>query len=106
MYFADVTSSNSFLGDISQVSFGMAPFQSGGANGSVFYNEFVKGTGSFQFTSKTQGSFSCGPASAPVGNYNTTRCKSGPIISSVGPLSPNAAGRVVVSGGAITVNGV
>ncbi len=106
IYFAEQTASAQWITSaIAQISFGTVPLADGGASGTVFYGEFLKGTGTF--TDETNSSFgACGPFSEPTGYYTVVRCKYSPQIYSVGPLSSGAPGRVVQSGGAISVSGV
>ncbi len=70
-----------------------------GAAPELFYNDFVMGTGAFNFGMST-----CGPFTATGAVYSAVRCKSSPSISSIGPLVAGA-GRVVQAGGTITING-
>jgi P pilus assembly chaperone PapD/pimeloyl-ACP methyl ester carboxylesterase len=86
----------------SSVSLGSVPFESGWTN-TVFYNEFVPPeTGTFTVNQ----TIPCGPFTVTGGTFSIFRCKFAPMISSVGPLLPNVAGRVVMSGGSISVSGV
>jgi uncharacterized protein (TIGR03437 family) len=105
MFFTLADSNANFKADVSAASFGSVPFQSGGATGSVFYKEFVRGTGAAQFTSASLGQVSCSGVTAPVGYFRPFRCKFAPIISSVGPLLQNTTARIVQSGAWVTLNG-
>ena len=105
MFFAWVNSANQYVMDVSQVVWGPVALQMGGASGAIFYSEFVKGTDTFQATSQSLGTVNCGTFAEPAGYYSAVRCKFSPIISNVRPLLAGASGTVVISGGAITVNG-
>jgi uncharacterized protein (TIGR03437 family) len=106
MYFAYVNASDTFLHDLTEVSFGSVALQNGGASDTVYYNEFVSGSGSFQFQSTSAGSFTYGPFSLPAGYFSVFRSKSSPLISSVSPFLAGASGLVVQSGSTITISGV
>jgi uncharacterized protein (TIGR03437 family) len=105
IFFGEQNSQAQWISDFSQVSFGTVPLTNGGASGTVFYSEFIKGTGTFTAKSASLGSLTCGPFTQPLGYYATLRCKSAPVISAVGPLVSNAAGRVVQSGATIIISG-
>jgi len=89
----------------SSVSLGSVPFTSGWTN-TIFYNEFVSGTGTVSATSTANQTTTCGPFTATGGTFSTFRCKFNPVIYSVGPLLSNVSGWVVTSGGNITISGV
>jgi hypothetical protein len=105
IFFTQLTEADQYVDDLSQISFGTVALQAGGATGSIFYNEYVNGTGTFYGTSASLGMLTCGPFTEPTGYFVALRCKSGPIILSVGPLVSNISATVVVSGGTITITG-
>jgi hypothetical protein len=105
IFFGQLTATDQYVGDFTQISFGTVALQAGGATGSIFYNEYLNGTGTFQGASASLGTLTCGPFTEPTGYFVPLRCKSGPAITSVGPLLSNVSGTVVVSGGAITITG-
>ena len=87
IYFAVENASGSqYYNDLTQVSLGTVALNNGGAANAVFYNEFIKGTGTLQFTSSSLGTATCGSFTAPSGYYFPVRCKYGPDITSVTPL--------------------
>lgn len=104
-YFALENAAGTQYTPFSSVSLGSVPFSSGWTN-TIFYNEFVSGTGTFSATSTANQTTTCGPFTAMGGTFSTFRCKFNPVIYSVGPLLSNVAGRVVTSGGYITISGV
>jgi len=104
-YFALENAAGTQYTPFSSVSLGSVPFTSGWTN-SIFYNEFVSGAGTFSATSTANQTTTCGPFTAMGGTFSTFRCKFNPVIYSVGPLLSNVAGRVVTSGGNITISGV
>jgi uncharacterized protein (TIGR03437 family) len=105
MFFLTSLASGSNVTDLTQASFAGAALTNGGAAGTVFYDEFLSGSGNFQAVSTSLGTAGCGPFTEPVGFYSLFRCKSGPQITSVGPLTPGSAARVVPSGGPVTISG-
>ncbi len=104
-YFALENAAGTQYTPFSIVSLGTVPFESGWTN-TIFYNEFVSGTGTFSATSTANQTSTCGPFTATGGYFSIFRCKFSPVIYSVGPLLSNVAGRVVTSGGNITISGV
>ena len=76
---------------------------------SIFYNEFVSGTGTFSATSTANQTTTCGPFTASGGTFSTFRCKFNPVIYSVGPLLANVAGgwspRAAISPSAASASG-
>jgi hypothetical protein len=71
----------------------------------IFYNEFVSGTGTFSATSTASQTNTRGPF-PDRRLLSVFRCRFRPVIYSVGPPLPNVSGRVVASGGSITISGV
>jgi pimeloyl-ACP methyl ester carboxylesterase len=107
-YFALENAAGTEYTAFSSVLLGSQSFETGaGTTNTIFYNEFVNvGTGTFTATSTANQATTCGPFAVTGGYYSIFRCKFSPMISSVGPLLPNVAGRVVTSGGTITIGGV
>jgi hypothetical protein len=103
--FGQLTATNQFVGDFTQQSFGTVALQAGGVTGSIFYTDFLAGTGTFQGVSTSLGTLACGPFTEPTGYFVAVRCKSAPLITSVGPLLTGVSGTVVISGGTITITG-
>jgi uncharacterized protein (TIGR03437 family) len=98
MVVADVNSSDQYVVP-SGVNWGSVKLTPGAAS-ELYYDDFVSGTGTFNFGAST-----CGPYSETAGVYSTVRCKLSPSINSIGPLLPGT-GRVVRAGGTITISGV
>jgi uncharacterized protein (TIGR03437 family) len=105
VFFTAESSTAQYLTDLSAVSFGTVSLQNGGANDTVFYDEFIAGTGTFQAASASLGLVTYGPLTLPVGHCSTQRAKFSPAISSVTPLL-DTTGLLVQAGGAITISGV
>lgn len=110
MFFGDVTATNQWVSDVTGVSFGTVPLIFGGAtgviaSGTLFYQDLVSGTDTFHISSRSLGLKNCGPVTEPVGYFTAWRCKSSPVVSSVGPLL-SVSGRIVQSGGTVTISGV
>jgi uncharacterized protein (TIGR03437 family) len=106
VYFAVENASGSeYYNDLTQVSLGTIALNNGGAANAVFYNEFIKGAGTFQFSSSSLGTASCGSFTVPSGYYFPVRCKYGPNITSVTPLMSNVSGIQIQSGANVTISG-
>jgi uncharacterized protein (TIGR03437 family) len=105
MFFAVQGTNAAYVTDMSQVSWGTVQFQNGGATGTIFYSDFLGGTGLFTATSSSLGTLNCGTLAAELGYTTAARCKLGAAIISVTPISTAGLGRVVTAGSAITVNG-
>jgi pimeloyl-ACP methyl ester carboxylesterase len=105
VYFALENSADQFLADLTQVLFGAVALQNGGAAGTVFYNEFTAGTGTFDATSSSLGQVTHGPTTVPPGRFTAVRAKFAPVMSSVGPVLPNSSAALVQSGTTITIRG-
>jgi uncharacterized protein (TIGR03437 family) len=103
-FFGMVNQNDAQVTDMTQVFWGSLTLQNGGATNTIFYNDFVYGTGAFTATSSSLGSIMCGTVTEAVGYFNAARCKIGTAIISVGPLLPGAA-HVVGAGSAITITG-
>jgi uncharacterized protein (TIGR03437 family) len=104
MFFALVSSTGSYVSDISSVTWGTVPLQMGGDTDTIFYYDLIKGTGTFEYVSASLGTGQGCTQTAPVGYSVPVRCKVNSTITSVTPLLSTAAGRVVGTG-AITING-
>ncbi len=105
LYFGLENAAGTQYGNLTQVSWGPVAFQNGGATNLFFYDEFVKGTGTFQATAGTT-PVGCGSFTEPAGYYTSFRCKYAPDISSVTPLlAGTGTAKIVQAGAAITVNG-
>ena len=99
MIVADINSANQYITGLSGISWGSVNLTNGAAFGQLFYNDFASGTGTFNFGTST-----CGPYTVTAGVYSTVRCKSAPVIYSVGPpLSSTNLG--VQSGTNILITG-
>ena len=105
IFFAVENQSNAYVMDLTASQWGTVALTDGGDNGVVFYTDFVNGTGVYQATSSSLGSIFCGGSlTEALGYFSAARCKIDPAIFSVAPLS-SAPGRIVSSGGTITLTG-
>jgi uncharacterized protein (TIGR03437 family) len=104
VYFALENAAGTQYTALGSVSLGSVSFEVG-ANNAFFFDEFVNGTGTLSATSTAGQGTNCGSFSVPGGYYSAVRCKSTPVISSVGPLLPNVPGWVVQAGTTITIAG-
>lgn len=102
MFFTVGKTNGSYASDLSSVTFGTVSLINGGLTGTIFYSDFVFGTGSFTASSTSLGSINCGTLSMPVGFTTSLRCKLNTTIISVGPFSN---GRAVDAGSTITISG-
>ena len=105
LFFALQGTNAAYVTDLTQVAWGSLQLQNPGAVGTIFYTDFIFGTGTFAATSTSLSSINCGSLAAPVGGFAAARCKLGTSISFVTPLSTTAPGRAVTAGSTITVNG-
>jgi uncharacterized protein (TIGR03437 family) len=105
MFFAAQGANAAYVADLTQATWGTVPFQNGGDLGTIFYYDFIYGSGPFSAASTSLGTINCGTVSAPVGYFAATRCKLGAAVFNVTPLSSTAAGRAVAAGSTIALNG-
>lgn len=103
-FFALLNGTGSFVSDIAQVVWGTVTLLAGGDTSTIFYDDFVAGTGIFDASSQSLGLVDCGAVTQAVGYFAAARCKIDTAIISVGPLQ-NTAARQVSPGGAITITG-
>jgi uncharacterized protein (TIGR03437 family) len=105
MFFGLLNSSGSYASDLSAVAWGTLGLQNGGDTNTIFYYDFVKGTGTLEATSASLGTVDCGSYTQSLGYFSAVRCKLGANLTSVGPLLSSVPGRVVSGGSTITING-
>lgn len=103
-FFGLVSKSDTYASDLSQVGWGTLQMVNGGDTGTIFYDDFVAGTGVFEATSASLGTVDCGTFTQPSGFFSAERCKIQTAIFSIGPLV-SAFPRVVGAGGPITLTG-
>jgi uncharacterized protein (TIGR03437 family) len=104
MFFALLSSTGAYATDVTAVEWGTLVLTVGGDVDSIYYEDLVAGTGVFEATSTSLGSWDCGTWAEPVGYFSAYRCKIDTTIFAVGPpitMSP----LVVSSGGSITITG-
>jgi len=104
MFFGALNSSGAYVTDLTQVTWGTTQLNAGGDQGTIFFNDFSSGTGSYSATSQSLGSIVCGSVTEATGYFATPRCKIDTTIEDVGPPA-NLPGRVINAGSAITING-
>jgi uncharacterized protein (TIGR03437 family) len=106
MFFAMVNAAGKYISDLSTVSWGTVTLQNGGDAGTIFYTDFIYGTGTLMATSPSVGTFNCGSlALAPYLGYTLVeRCKNLARVFSVTPLA-STSGRVLTAGTTVTLNG-
>ncbi len=104
LYVEAATAGGDSVGDLTAAAFGTTALAPSTPAGAVFYNEFISGTETVHYTSTASGMGQCGPVGPPAGYFTVVRCKSGPDVSSVGPLFPGD-GAVVRTGGSIMIAG-
>ena len=103
-FFATLGAGGTYLTDVTEVLWGTLLLQVGGDTGTIFFNDFVSGTGVFEATSQSAGMIDCGTITEAVGYYAAARCKIDTAIISVGPLA-DLPGRVISPGSTITITG-
>jgi uncharacterized protein (TIGR03437 family) len=104
MFFGLVSAGGSYASDLSGVTWGTVELVDGGDTGTIFYDDFIAGTGVFEATSASLGTVDCGSYALPLGYSSAVRCKIDATIVSVGPLLTTFP-KVVSAGGTITING-
>jgi uncharacterized protein (TIGR03437 family) len=104
-YFALENAAGTQYTPFSSVTWGTVAFGSGWLD-TIFYNEFISGSGTITATSTANQTTTCGPFTVTGGYFSVFRCKFNPVIYSVGPLLSNVSGQVVAAGGNITISGV
>ncbi len=106
LYFAlENLAGTQYFHDLTQVKVGNVLLTNGGATNTIYYSDFIQGTGPVQFVSQSQGTVGCGSFSAVPGQYIALTCKYGPIINSVTPRVPNTDAFLVQAGQNVTLNG-
>jgi uncharacterized protein (TIGR03437 family) len=103
-FFGLLNATGSYVSDLTQVEWGTLPLLVGGDTGTLFYNDFVSGTGTYEALSQSLGEVDCLTVTEVVGYVAPERCKIDTAIVSVGPLE-NTAARQVPPGSAITIYG-
>src|ERR1017187_6944512 len=105
MFFGMVNPSGSFVSDMSAVTFGTVSLVNSVDTGTIFYVDFVFGTGTLIATSTQLGNINCANAwQEPLGFTSALRCKLSTVIFSVGPLT-GTGGTTVNAGSSITIAG-
>ena len=105
IYFGMQNKSGAYVKDLTGVTWGSTVALTGGGDtDTIYYTDFVSGTGNYSATSTSLGTLSCGTLALPAGYFSAVRCKISTAIFSVGPLV-SGAGRIVSSGGTITITG-
>jgi uncharacterized protein (TIGR03437 family) len=105
MFFGLVSASDTYVSDLTAVTWGTVGLANGGDSSTIFYYDFIAGTGVFELTSASLGSVDCGTYTLPPGYSSAVRCKYDTTIVSVGPMLTTFP-KVVGAGGNITINGV
>ena len=104
IFFAMQDQTGAYVTDLSAVEWGTVVLTPGGDTDVVYYTDFVSGTGDYQATSTSLGSFKCGSLAEPVGYFSAARCKLDTAIFDVTPLT-SGPGWTVAAGGNITITG-
>jgi uncharacterized protein (TIGR03437 family) len=104
MFFGFVSSAGSYASDVTQVAWGTLNLTDGGDTNTIYYQDFISGTGVFEVTSTSLGTWDCGSYTGSVGYFSGVRCKIDASIFSVGPLLTTFP-KVVTAGGTITITG-
>jgi uncharacterized protein (TIGR03437 family) len=106
MFFALVNAGGAFVSDVSAVTWGSLAMQNGGDIDTIFYYDFILGTGSFAVSSASLGTLNCSAVTIVAGYSTAVRCKVVPyILTPIGPLLSTQP-LVVSAGSTITINGL
>ena len=106
IFFGMQGQSGSYVSDLTAVQWGSnIALTNGGDLDTIFYTDFVAGTGEYLASSSSLGAINCGSLAEPIGYFVAARCKIDTAIFSVGPLLTAVPGRIVASGGDITITG-
>jgi uncharacterized protein (TIGR03437 family) len=103
-FFGLVSATDAYAADLSQVTWGTLEMTNGGDTNTIYYDDFVAGTGVFEATSASLGAVDCGNYTQVFGYFTAVRCKFDTTIFSVGPLLTTFP-KVVSAGGTITITG-
>jgi len=103
IFFAMESQTGAYVTDLSAVAWGSVALTNGGDNETVFYTDFVGGTGEYQATSTSHGTVNCGTLTEAVAYFSAARCKLDTAIYDVTPH--HAPGWTVSSGSTITITG-
>jgi uncharacterized protein (TIGR03437 family) len=104
MFFAMMNLTGNYVTDMSAVSWGTVPLQSGGDTGTIFYTDFDSGTGAYSATSQSLGTINCPSLALGPGYTSAARCKIGAAVFNVTPLASTSP-RVLTAGTTVTLNG-
>ena len=114
-FFAMQNVTAGYANDISSVTWGgNVAFTNGGNYQTIYYADFVSGTGSFTAVSSSLGTINCGTLALPVGSFSAFRCKLNLAIACMpssktcqGAVTPlaSAPGIAVASGSTLTIAG-
>ncbi len=104
MFFGLANTAGAYAADLSAVAWGTVQLQNGGDLDTIFYQDFVAGTGALEATSGSLGTVNCGSYTQAAGYFSAVRCKLNTAIFSIGPLLSTLP-RVVSAGSAITITG-
>ncbi len=103
LYAALVSSSGSYAANLTAVTFGTISLLDGGDIGTIFYDDFIHGTGMLTLSSQTLGSVNCLTLALPLAYTSTERCKIATNVFTVTPLV-SGSGRTVSAGSTVTLN--
>jgi uncharacterized protein (TIGR03437 family) len=87
------------------VNWGTVSLQNGADTNTIFYQDFISGSGNYEATSLSLGTINCGTLTEALGYFSAARCKLSTVITSVSPLA-NTAGRAVNAGTTLTIGGL
>jgi uncharacterized protein (TIGR03437 family) len=105
LYIALVSAGNVYAPDLTAVTWGTVSLLDGGDAGTIYYYDFIAGTGVITLNSQSLGTVNCLSLKLLNGYYSTERCKIETDVYTVTPLV-SGAGRTVAAGGTVTLNGI
>ncbi|MGD1070188.1 MAG: IPT/TIG domain-containing protein [Bryobacteraceae bacterium] len=105
MYFALVNATDSYVTNLAAVAWGTISLLNGADTDTIYYSDFINGTGAYEATISSAGTYNCGTLTEALGYFSAARCKLDTVITSVGPLAATT-GRAVNAGATLTISGL
>ena len=114
-FFAMQKATAAYATDLTSVTWGNVALTDGGNFETIYYTDFVTGTGKYTAVSTSAGTINCGTFPVTAGYFAATRCKLNLAIAcppssttckgAVTPLSTASAGRAVTAGTTLIITG-
>ena len=104
IYFGLVNNTGAYVTDLAAVAWGTIALTGGADTGTIFYTDFVNGTGTYEATVSST-TYNCGTLAEALGYFSAARCKLDTVITSLAPQAP-ITGRAIEAGATLTITGV